>query len=82
MVTNPVKVIREKCKDCCCGNVTEVAECTAVNCALHPFRFGKNPYRRERKLTEEERAMVADRLSKGRKNARTTIENHEDSIKA
>ena len=44
--TNPVKVIREKCLDCCCGSPNEVKLCTAVNCPLHPWRMGKNPYRK------------------------------------
>jgi hypothetical protein len=44
--TNPVKVIREKCIDCCCGSVYEVAKCTAEKCPLWPWRMGKNPYRK------------------------------------
>ena len=44
--TNPTKVIREKCIDCCCGNMAEVARCTAEKCPLHPWRMGKNPYRK------------------------------------
>ena len=44
--TNPTKAIREKCIDCCCGSMYEVEKCTAVNCPLHPWRMGKNPYRK------------------------------------
>ena len=44
--TSPVKVIREKCLDCCCGSQHEVKLCTAVRCPLHPWRMGKNPYRK------------------------------------
>jgi hypothetical protein len=43
--TNPVKVIREKCLECCCWQPEEVRKCTATGCPLHPFRMGKNPYR-------------------------------------
>lgn len=64
MATNPVKAIREKCLDCCCGSFTEVEKCTVTKCALYPFRFGKNPYRQPRVLTDEQRAEMAARLSK------------------
>lgn len=43
--TSPLKAIRLKCLDCCCGSNHEVKLCTAENCPLHPFRFGKNPNR-------------------------------------
>ncbi len=39
----PLKSIRAKCLDCCCGNMAEVNRCPAENCALHPYRFGRNP---------------------------------------
>lgn len=61
-ITNPVKAIRAKCLDCCCGNSNEVKLCPAEECALHPFRFGKNPYRAKREMTEEQRAAAAERL--------------------
>lgn len=62
MQTNPVKVIREKCLDCCCGQALEVKLCPCTNCPLYPFRMGKNPYRKKTKLTEEHKA----KLQKGR----------------
>lgn len=61
-ITNPVKAIREKCLDCCCGNVAEVGGCTATRCALHPFRYGKNPYRAKREYTPEQKQAMIDRL--------------------
>lgn len=54
---NPVKAIRAKCLDCCCGNPNEVRLCTVESCALFPFRFGKNPYRKE--MTPEQKAAKA-----------------------
>lgn len=39
----PIKAIRAKCLDCCCGSSNEVKLCTAEKCALWPYRFGKNP---------------------------------------
>ena len=61
--TNPVKVIREKCIDCCCGSVYKVAKCTAEKCPLHPWRMGKNPYRKARTLTDEQKAAMRERLN-------------------
>jgi hypothetical protein len=38
-----LKTIREKCIDCCAGDVTEVRKCHLTDCALHPFRMAKDP---------------------------------------
>ena len=64
--TNPVKIIRLKCIDCCCGSVSEVRLCTAKNCPLWPWRMGKNPYRKKVERTEDEKKAIAERLAKGR----------------
>ena len=61
-LTNPVKAIRAKCLDCCCGQQKEVELCTNTRCALYPFRFGKNPYRSKRELTAEQKAAMAERM--------------------
>lgn len=66
-ITNPLKAIREKCLDCCGGNAYEVRVCTAGDgCSLYPFRFGKNPYRAKRELSDEQREELANRLVKAR----------------
>lgn len=39
-----LRVIREKCADCCAGQLAEVRRCTAVRCALWPYRMGRNPF--------------------------------------
>ena len=41
--------IRRKCLDCCCGDRSEVRRCHLTNCALWPFRMGRNPFRAERR---------------------------------
>ncbi len=64
--TNPVKVIRVKCLDCCNGSYTEVDNCTVKRCPLHPFRFGKNPYRTKRELSDEQKGEMAERLKNAR----------------
>lgn len=39
----PIKSIRAKCLECCCGSFVEVKECEVKTCALHPYRMGKRP---------------------------------------
>lgn len=39
----PMAAIRNKCLDCCCWNAAEVTRCELTKCALHPYRFGRNP---------------------------------------
>ena len=43
MHLTPIKAIRAKCVDCCCGNVAEVRRCSATQCTLYPYRMGKRP---------------------------------------
>lgn len=76
--TNPVKAIREKCLDCCCGSITEVKECTVERCPLFPFRFGKNPFRQKREMTEEQRKAIGDRLREARETNADSDEDCED----
>lgn len=57
----PIKAIRAKCLDCCCGSYKEVELCPCADCSLYPYRFGKNP---NIKLTDEQRAARAANLKK------------------
>lgn len=77
LIVSPIKAIRAKRLDC---NTTsnEVKLCPVNTCALWPFRFGKNPYRKGREYTEEERKAVAERLSAWRKAKDTTEEQGDD----
>lgn len=56
----PMKAIRLKCLDCCCGSANEVKLCTCTGCPLYDFRLGKNP-NIKREYTEEQRAAMAER---------------------
>ena len=38
------KVIRKKCLDCCVFQAAEVRRCVCTDCALWPYRMGKNPF--------------------------------------
>ncbi len=42
----PIKAIRNKCLDCCCGSNKEIRECTVIKCAIYPYRFGCRPDKR------------------------------------
>ncbi len=64
---SPIKAIRAKCLDCCCGQKEEVKLCPATACPLYPFRLGKNPFRK-REMSEEQRQAAAARLAKAREN--------------
>ena len=61
---NPLKAIREKCLDCCCGNAAEVRKCVATDCPLWPLRMGTNPFRKKRVLSPREKCERAERLGK------------------
>ena len=43
MIKTPMKAIRAKCLDCCCGNQNEVRTCKLEKCSLYPYRFGCRP---------------------------------------
>jgi hypothetical protein len=38
------RVVRAKCLDCCCYQEAEIRKCTALACALWPYRMGTNPF--------------------------------------
>ena len=39
----PIKAIRAKCLDCCCGQAQEVRLCIDEECPLWPYRMGHRP---------------------------------------
>ena len=53
--------IQLKCLDCSGASKSDVRNCAFADCALHPFRLGKNPNRTYR---PEERVRRAERLAK------------------
>ena len=62
-----LKAVRLKCLDCSCGSAHEVSLCPIENCPLFPFRFGKNPFRAKREMTDEQKAAAKERLARSRK---------------
>lgn len=71
--TNPVKAIREWCLQCCGDSPTAVKECGAPDCALYHFRFGKNPYRTKRELSEDQKKVAAETLEAYRESKRSAL---------
>ena len=61
----PMKAIRLKCLDCMCGSFKEVELCPCIDCSLHPFRFGKNPYNKPREYSEEYKKELTERVRRG-----------------
>ena len=71
---NPVKAIRAKCIDCCGGMMSMVQNCGIPSCPTYPFRFGKNPFRTKKEMSEEQREAVKERLAKSRKSKKKESE--------
>lgn len=63
-LTTPLAVIRAYCLSCCLGNPYEVRMCPAEECELWLWRFGKNPFRKKRQLSEEEKQKRVERLQR------------------
>lgn len=63
----PLQAIKRHCLDCRFGNRKEVVSCEDEDCNLYPFRFGKNPFRAKRELSEEEKKEMVERLRRREK---------------
>ena len=62
---SPLMAIKEFCMECCGWERSEVKSCSAPQCPLFEFRFGKNPYNK-RTLTDEQKEKLAERMKKAR----------------
>ena len=67
-----MKVIRDKCADCCGSDLSkprnvqkEIAACTAIRCPLWLYRMGSNPMVK-REMSEEQRQEARERLARAR----------------
>lgn len=69
-IQQPLKAIRANCLQCVGGSSNEVKLCTSKTCYLYPFRFGKNPYAKKREYTDEQKAVMAERLKAVREKTR------------
>ena len=65
-ITSPMKAIRSHCKQCV-GTFEEIKVCGGEKtCPLFAFRMGKNPYRKIRILTEDQKQAASERFKKYR----------------
>ena len=47
-------IIKAKCLDCSCYQLEEVRQCTDKNCELYPYRLGKDPFKKQKEITEKQ----------------------------
>ena len=66
--TNVLRAIKLKCIDCSTYNINEIKECPVNKCPLYPFRLGKNPFRKKKELSEEERNKLSERMKNIKRN--------------
>lgn len=62
----PMKAIRAKCLDCCCGQANEVRLCTATQCPLYEYRSGHNPAlkgKRKNNLHDAKKPLITSDFS-------------------
>lgn len=60
---SPLKAIRLKCLDCCCGSSKMIQTCGITDCSLWTFRSGKTGRIGKKSiLTEEQRRELGQRL--------------------
>ena len=78
MEKSPLKAIRAKCLECCCGSAYEVKNCTIHDCNLYPFRLGSNPFR-TRSMTDEQKQAASERLKSARLAKKSLTNNEENS---
>lgn len=60
---SPLKTIRAFCLECS-GTANEVKLCPCTSCKLYPYRFGHDPRRAVKELSDEEREIIRKRLSR------------------
>jgi hypothetical protein len=79
-ILNPLKTMRKFCLECMCDSVEEVRRCSAPECFLYPYRFGKDPRKIGRPVSEKQklaRLASAERL----KHIRTLATDSRDATK-
>lgn len=65
-MTSWTNAVRNMCFDCSGWNWNEVRLCERTTCFLYGLRLGKNPFRKKRELTDEQKQKQAENLKKAR----------------
>lgn len=63
LYVSPMKAIRLKCLDCCCGSHDLVTTCPVIECSLWKFRTGKNPNTEKNRSNMLLRKDLFDRMT-------------------
>jgi hypothetical protein len=71
-ILSRARAIREKCLECSCWSPDEVRECPAADCALYPFRLGKDPGRKKIIISDERKVKLRNQLKRGRETQKKT----------
>ena len=61
-----IKAIRAKCIECSGDSRQEVKICPIKTCPLYAYRLGRNPNRKGREWTEEQKEALRKRLKEAR----------------
>ncbi len=69
-----VRIFRKFCLDCTQGAVDYVTNCPVNNCPCYPYRFGKNPSKRDQGASAEQMKKVRESV----KNAKISIFSGQD----
>ena len=58
------QAIKARCLDCSADQRDEVTMCPATNCPLWPYRFGSNPFKKPREMSEKQKEAIKNRFSR------------------
>lgn len=61
-----LQAVRKNCLECCAGSSEEVKACHLAKCPVYPFRFGKDPGRTKRVLSDEQKKRLSEGLQKSK----------------
>jgi len=75
-LASPLKTIRAHCLTCS-DTAHEVELCPCTSCKLYPYRFGHDPRREKRTLSDEQRRIMRERLARKIRPVSTGVENEE-----
>jgi hypothetical protein len=62
MINTPLKAIKARCIDCCGDD--HPRKCVCTNCALYPFRLGKNTLLTKKKVSNRQREILLKNMQK------------------
>lgn len=65
-ILNRNRAIKEKCNNCSCWQRDEVILCPITDCTLWPYRFGGNPFKAKKELTQEQKEEIAERFRRSK----------------